>query len=65
MPRIKACLAYKQAYDEQNTKEFQFQNFSLTTSSAMVLEGLRQALRVVSTCLELQVLSPCAVICLL
>ena len=46
MPRIKACLGYKQAYDEQNTKEFQFQNFSLTTSSAMVLEGLRQALRV-------------------
>ena len=46
MPRIKACLGYKQAYDEQNTKEFQFQNFSLTNSSAMVLEGLRQALRV-------------------
>lgn len=41
MPRNKACLGYKQAYADQNTKAFQFQNFSLTRSSALVLEGLR------------------------
>ena len=45
MPRNKACLGYKQAYDDQNTKAFQFQNFSLTRSSAMLLEGLRQDMR--------------------
>lgn len=43
MIRNKPCLGFKRAYDDQNTKAFQFTNFSLTESSAMLLEGLRFA----------------------
>lgn len=41
MSRGKASLAFRAELSDQNSKEFQFQNFNLKTSSAMVLEGLR------------------------
>jgi len=41
MPRNKSTLGYKAAFDDQNTKLFEYKNFNLTNSSPMVLEGLR------------------------
>jgi hypothetical protein len=44
MPRNITTLGYRAAYDDQNTKLFEYNNFNLTNSSSMVLEGLRWVL---------------------